>query len=194
MGMLAKIRRMHIRDGIPLRDCTANRALPQHHPHLAASAGNDATPNTPPARVKASSTRGPINCGNGCRPTATAASANGAPAGSCSKPCASRATRQLLPRLRLHPQMAGRAQREPQAQRLRPAHLRPRRSLPVRLGCEYLLHGAFADVLEVAHIKICASRAFWVVAYPARAMKCSSTPMPRPSRLRRDSPAASTTT
>ena len=33
---------------------------------------------------------------------------------------------------------------------------------------------------QVAHLKLCASRAFWLVAYPARAMKCCSMPTPVP--------------
>jgi hypothetical protein len=47
-------------------------------------------------------------------------------------------------------------------------------------SCEYVFVGGLRRRLEVAHTKLCASRAFWLVAYPARATRCSSMPMPGP--------------
>ena len=184
MGMLAKIRRMHIRDGIPLRETTANRALPQHHLHLAAPAGN-ANPDTPP-QGPASSTRGLINCGNGCRPTATAARER-------------RTGRVMFETLREqgYPGSYSRVsafirkwQEERSENPKRSAYVPPafaRRSLPVRLELRICLHRRSALASEVAHIKLskpAAPSGSWPI--PARATKCCSMPMPaalcRPGR------------
>ena len=159
MGMLAKIRRMHIRDGIPLREIARQTGLSRNTIRTWLRQPEMTQPQCPPARPKRPRPVG--------RSTAAMAADRQPPQqartahrpGHVRKPCASRLPRQLLPRLRLHPQMAGRAQREPQAQRLRPAHLRPRRS-PFQFdwSCEYTFIGGLRRRLEVAHIKLCASR------------------------------------
>ena len=47
---------------------------------------------------------------------------------------------------------------------------------------ESLVIGGLYRKLQVAHIKLCASRAFLLVAYPSQATKCCSTPTRRASR------------
>ena len=167
MGMLAKIRRMHIRDGIPLRDCTANRALPQHHPHLAASAGNDATPIPRPQGPK--------------RPRPVADQLRQWLQTDSHRSKRERRTgRVMFETLR--------EQGYPAATPASPAFIRkwqeersenPKRSAYVRspspsakpsssTGAANTPSSGLRRRLEVAHIKLCASRAFWVVAYPSQ--------------------------
>ena len=59
---------------------------------------------------------------------------------------------------------------------------------------ESLVIGGIHRRLQVAHLKLCASRAFWLVAYPVRATKCCSKPTPAPSRRWAAFPGAASTT
>jgi hypothetical protein len=53
-------------------------------------------------------------------------------------------------------------------QRLRAAELRAGRGVPVRLERGRLVVGGIYYKVQVAHMKLCASRAFWLVAYPSQ--------------------------
>lgn len=59
---------------------------------------------------------------------------------------------------------------------------------------EYAFVGGLRRRLEVAHTKLCASRAFWLVAYPTQATKCCSMPMPGRSPPSAVCPSAASTT
>ncbi|MBK6744270.1 MAG: DDE-type integrase/transposase/recombinase [Hydrogenophilales bacterium] len=47
---------------------------------------------------------------------------------------------------------------------------------------EGLVVGGIYYRLQVSHMKLCASRAFWLVAYPAKDTRCCSMPIPVPLR------------
>ena len=47
---------------------------------------------------------------------------------------------------------------------------------------EALVIGGIYRRLQVAHLKLCASRALWLVAYPSQVKRCSSMPTPQPLR------------
>jgi transposase-like protein len=69
---------------------------------------------------------------------------------------------------RLHPGLARRAGQGQRHQRLRAAELRARRRLPVRLERRGPGHRRHLPADQLAHLKLCASRAFWLVAYPTQ--------------------------
>ena len=46
-----------------------------------------------------------------------------------------------------------------------------------------MLIGGFEQVVKVAHLRLCHSRAFLAVAYPRESQEMVSMPMPRPLRI-----------
>lgn len=59
---------------------------------------------------------------------------------------------------------------------------------------EDLVVGGIYRLMQVSHRKLCASRAFWLVAYPARVTRCCLTPTPAPSRRWEALPGVASTT
>jgi hypothetical protein len=59
---------------------------------------------------------------------------------------------------------------------------------------EGLVVGGIYRRMQVSHLKLCASRAFWLVAYPSQATRCCSTPTRVASRRWAALPGAASTT
>jgi hypothetical protein len=59
---------------------------------------------------------------------------------------------------------------------------------------EGLVVGGIYRKLQVSHMKLCASRAFWLVAYPSQVTKCCSTPIRARSRPSAGWPVVASTT
>ena len=159
---------MHIRDGIPLREIARQTGLSRNTIRTWLRQPEMTHPNTPPARAKASSTVG--------RSTAAMAADRQPP-----QQRERRTGRVMFETLREqgYPGSYSRVSafiRKWQEERSE----NPKRSAYVPLtfalgeafqfdwSCEYAFIGGLRRRLEVAHIKLCASRAFWVVAYPSQ--------------------------
>src|SRR5690606_32247796 len=76
--------------------------------------------------------------------------------------------RQLWPRHGMHPRLAGRPGGGLGAGGLRALEFRLGRSLPIRLERRGLIIGGIRWKVQLAHMKLCASRAFWLVGYPSQ--------------------------
>ena len=179
MAMYAKVRRMRFRDGLSISEIARRTSLSRNTiKDVAAGAGpqRDAPTGGAAAPKKIGPYEAPLRRGAGGRCAAAAARAphgakllRAAPgAGICGQLCA---------RDRLHPRVArGRRARWPRATAFVPLSFAWGEAFQFDWSEEGLVIGGVWRKLQVAHMKLCASRAFWLVALSQpRATRCCST-------------------
>lgn len=169
MGMLAKIRRMYFRDHLPLREISKRTGLSRNtvrrwlrqagvtepgYPVRKTPSVLDAYAGQLETWLRADSHR-PARDRRSLKVLFQHLRAQGYPGGYGRVAAFARAWRE-----------AGGAQ--PQRQAFVPLRFTPGDAFQFDWSCEYAVIGGLRRRLEVAHVKLAASRAFWLVAYPAQ--------------------------
>ncbi|EIE46771.1 transposase [Pseudomonas aeruginosa PADK2_CF510] len=113
MVMLAKIRRMHFRDGLPLREIAKRTGLSRNTIRRWLRSGqSEPGPIPGEPRPPGSIPTGP-SWRRGCVPTAIVPGGNNAPPRCCSRSCRRSAIRAPTPGYGLHPPVEGGRRRQP---------------------------------------------------------------------------------
>lgn len=168
MVMLAKIRRMHFRDGMSVREVSRRTGL-SVTPSAAGCGRAQSSRSTRHANVLASSMPTAISWRFGCAPIAIAPKRD------------RRTAKVLFHQLQAQGFPGGYGRVAEFVRRWRagggvaaakpafvPLQFSPGDAFQFDWICEYAMIGGLRCRLEVAHVKLAASRVFWLVAYPAQ--------------------------
>ena len=169
MGMLSKIRRMHIRDGLPIREIVRQTGLSRNTVRQWLRQADVTEPQYPKRRnpsvidpwadqlrqwLQTDSHRAKRERRT-ARVLYESIQAQGYP-GSYGRVCA------FIRRWK------AKTQENPNRTAFVPLSFALGEAFQFDWSCEYVFVGGLRRRLEVAHIKLCASRAFWLVAYPSQ--------------------------
>jgi transposase len=164
--MLAKIRRMHFRDGLPLREIAKRTGLSRNTIRRWLRSGQSEPVYPRRARPPGSIPTGP-SWRRGCVPTAIVPGGNNAPPRCCSQLQAIGYPGTYTRVTAFIRQWKAPAARPPPG--LRAVALSPGEAFQFDWSREYAFVGSHAKMpLDLAHVKLACSRAFWLVAYPTQ--------------------------